>query len=914
MPKTPWRFKIAAVKSAAIVFADPFLRRPIARLLRARGLTLRRKKGPVDYVIDDGSGTAALDLARENQAKYLRLCPFAAKEEPLLGEEVNWRLLRTGYLLGPAMPPTSPLARAIIAAVRNEPLVFPWAAEDKIYPLAVEDLAAAVWQALVLPETRGKRFLILGQAVSGRELADFLQNLGQVTRGRRFSSPLSPPPFSPAEIETSREQLRWRPQVSWQEAVEEAFRYFCRQLGTEGGASLDLHRREKEEEEVVVIEKLAAPKLEPEEKREETESEEEKIEKIIEHFHSPTALSASSEPGKKGRIFPWRRLLFLCLGLIIFFLLVWLKPLLHLFWGYCDARQALVELRRQSWREAERLSEKAKGHFCYSEHFFKGGGGRLFGPWAGDLARGAEIGRKGAAALQTAVPLAENALGLIGAVLRDKPFNFEEKIPLMANQEKELAAQLALIEALLRSSWSLPPRWRQWPQNWAREVKTLRSTLIKGEKIISHLPWLVAAGGQRRTFLVLLQNNMELRPTGGFIGSFALMTFEDGVLTSFEVKDVYAADGQLKGHVEPPKQIKEILGEETWYLRDANWNPDFARTARNVEWFLRKELGREVDGVISFNLTAAQKVIGALGEIYLPDFNEKIDGRNLFERAEFWAEHNFFPGSTQKSAFLGLLGKQLFANIKAARPEEYLRIGRALLAGLEEKEILLYFHQPQLAQSLYQLNWDGRIKDPQCALASCFSDYLYLVEANLGVNKANYFLRRSLEEAIDFQEEKIVHRLKINYENTAVSSNWPGGEYVNWLRIYLPRETKIEEIAVFDPLRPQEREIIGAEKREEGVEGEKEVVGFLVRVPVKQKRTVLVRFSHSFFPPGDRFGYLLYWQKQSGFRLTPVSLLISFPDGWQPLRVNPAASLVGGKLLFSRPLEGDLTFAVEFGK
>ena len=68
---------------------------------------------------------------------------------------------------------------------------------------------------------------------------------------------------------------------------------------------------------------------------------------------------------------------------------------------------------------------------------------------------------------------------------------------------------------------------------------------------------------------------MELRPTGGFIGSYAIMTFDKGRLAEIVVNDVYTADGQLKGHVDPPEPIRKYLGEGGWFLRDSNWDPDF---------------------------------------------------------------------------------------------------------------------------------------------------------------------------------------------------------------------------------------------------------------------------------------------------------------------------------------------------
>ena len=65
---------------------------------------------------------------------------------------------------------------------------------------------------------------------------------------------------------------------------------------------------------------------------------------------------------------------------------------------------------------------------------------------------------------------------------------------------------------------------------------------------------------------------------------------------------MYALDGQLKGHVDPPAPMRDLLGQEHWYLRDSNWDPDFKESAARAAWFYEKEGGVPVDGVIAINV------------------------------------------------------------------------------------------------------------------------------------------------------------------------------------------------------------------------------------------------------------------------------------------------------------------------
>jgi hypothetical protein len=89
---------------------------------------------------------------------------------------------------------------------------------------------------------------------------------------------------------------------------------------------------------------------------------------------------------------------------------------------------------------------------------------------------------------------------------------------------------------------------------------------LEGRVLAGNLPSILGKDGIK-TYLILFQNNMELRPTGGFIGSYGLATFDSGRLTDLTINDVYSADGQLNGHVEPPAPIKDYLGEANWWLQ-----------------------------------------------------------------------------------------------------------------------------------------------------------------------------------------------------------------------------------------------------------------------------------------------------------------------------------------------------------
>src|SRR3989344_5061764 len=140
---------------------------------------------------------------------------------------------------------------------------------------------------------------------------------------------------------------------------------------------------------------------------------------------------------------------------------------------------------------------------------------------------------------------------------------------------------------------------------------------FRGEKMVEILV-------SERTYIVLLQNNMELRPSGGFMGSYARIGTDARGMREVFVQDIYEPDGQIPGHVEPPAPIQEAFGQGWWKLRDANWDVDYKNAADDVKWFLEQGGEKQIDGLMAINLSSVKRVIGVVGEIKLVTYDETV--------------------------------------------------------------------------------------------------------------------------------------------------------------------------------------------------------------------------------------------------------------------------------------------------
>lgn len=530
-----------------------------------------------------------------------------------------------------------------------------------------------------------------------------------------------------------------------------------------------------------------------------------------------------------------------------------------------------------------------------------------------DLLRVAEQGLK----LETeVVTVAKRSETINAGMFKEKDIDWKKELEGLRKEMEDARGTMSMLSARMAGDWSwIPNRWRRDFNNARTKVTEINGVLGKVTRAVDFLPEMLGTDGKRREFMVLLQNESEIRPGGGFIGSYGILSFENGKLLNFEISDIYEADGQLKGHVEPPAAIKKYLGEAKWYMRDANWQADFGMSAKDIQWFLEKETGRKVDGVIGVDLAVAKAILGVTGEIYVPDFKEKINKNNLYEQAEFYSETKFFPGSKQKASFLGGLGRQLFEEIKNLKGEQRLKMVLALVDMMERNEIQIALTNEPAAKVVAELGWNGAVYEGKCAVDRCFADYLYVVEANLGVNKANYFLYRSIDQTIDIGNQTIGRVVKISYENTAKNNSWPGGDYKNYVRMYIPSSANLAEVSVTDMEANGVKTIFSGESLDVSTSRGKKEIGFLVVVPAGKKRMVEVRYVDQVdLSKKEKFSYLHYIQRQPGYGDTGLVSLVTLPTGWQVNQVEPAASMVGEKLLFNQKLDRDIKMGVEISK
>ena len=805
--------------------------------------------------------------------------------------KLNARVLRLGPVFGPRMnfKVKDPLIKLIYTALSSD-LQKEVTLDFSSRALYVEDAIELVVKCMLAGATALKIFDgVSTHPVKVSEIKQVL--LDPVWYEQRNFTPSELPPWPTPNLEKTRRFLNWHPKINLVQALKKTLSYF------------------KDNE--IIIEQVS--------EKEEKKIDQEHIWKEEKKEH--LEIIKQIEVGKKKIKFPkfpvnLDRIYFLIAVTVIFYGLVW--PMIVLGWGVASFRYQLTQA-------AEKLG---KGEFEQSlNHVQQAQAGinqaRLIVESAEPLKRIgflkdqletgnnlidlAQLSQSAARSTIIGTQTLFDGLKAVTGELADNPG------PIFDRAQVELTGadqNLALAQVLIADQnfyQKIPSFFRPRIDGLAEKLKLYHNLVSQARTSSVILPKMVALEGSK-SYLILLQNNHELRPGGGFIGSFAKISFEGGKLRKFAVNDIYEIDGQLKISVEPPAEIKEDLGQKDWFLRDSNWEPDFPTSARQAEWFYSKETGETVSGVLALDVSAMEKLLEVVGPLDLADYNEKITAENLFERAITHAEQGFFPGSQSKKSFITALTTQLFNKMFFLPKQNWPGIVTAVGVALEEKHISIYLNDSQLFAYLLAQNWAGVLPRTAVSKDGPLKDLLAPVEANLGGNKVNYYLDRqySLQTSIG-KEGEIRHHLKITYLNASPSNAWPGGLYKNRMRVYLPFGSKM--------IRVLWGEVDITRSMTSFVDFGRSGYSMLLELAPKEQKALILDYE----PPvnlefkDNLASYRLDVIKQAGTLRDPFEWKLTFPINYK-LVSQDAQKFAPQEQIIQTDLSKDRSFEVVFSK
>lgn len=493
-----------------------------------------------------------------------------------------------------------------------------------------------------------------------------------------------------------------------------------------------------------------------------------------------------------------------------------------------------------------------------------------------------------------AIPLVENGYNTFGNILGEGIHDINAPSAQLKSGLEYIYQRVSFFQVITQENVSLGVYSAKQVVQLV-DFDKLKTLFREGAVLANNLPSILG-DNENKNYLILFQNNMELRPTGGFIGSYGVANFGGGKMNGLNINDIYSADGQLNGHVEPPSPIKNYLNEANWWFRDSNWNPDFPTSANRAEWFLKKEMDQEVDGVIAIDLQPIKNILEYTGPIFLPDYNLTISSDNLYEKTQAEAQDNSFPGSRQKASFLTALSRTLISDVTKMGPKEKIQVLKVFYNDLTARHIQVYLHDQESSEAVDKLGWDGKIQTYSCG-TDCYSDFYGVVEANVGVNKANYFVKRFYSFDVNIDSQNITRKLGIKLENSANPALGVSGVYRNYLRIMIPSDSSLTSVKVISG--QSEKVLIPEITQEKG----RQEAGILVEVSPGQTKEVKFEWQNTITQGKKINSYGLFVRKQAGVGEDPLSIGFS---GIGTIASSPVFSLTkGGIYSYNTNLDKD---------
>jgi hypothetical protein len=356
----------------------------------------------------------------------------------------------------------------------------------------------------------------------------------------------------------------------------------------------------------------------------------------------------------------------------------------------------------------------------------------------------------------------------------------------------------------------------------------VRSQMIAGKEVIDNAanlfvnaqPLLVSLPGilgdpDFRRYIVLFQNDKELRPTGGFITAYAVFEVNKGKITLVKADDIYALDAsKSKTFPAPPEILKFHKDVSVQNIRDVNLSPDYKISMEKFKELYNTTNGREkIDGIVAMDthvLVEALRILGAIS-VYGREFSAETDKRCDCPKAVYELEdYSTRPVNyvrTARKDIIGVLMQTIMQKALGVSPSQYWgKLFQMMLSEINQKHILANFEKKEEQKAVENFNMAGRIMT-KSETAPLFKytegegwDYLHINDANMAGQKANMFVSEKVTKDVTVNSDGTIKtKLTLDYKNPYPGSDCgleSGGLCLNaplrnWIRIYVPKGSKL---------------------------------------------------------------------------------------------------------------------------
>lgn len=328
------------------------------------------------------------------------------------------------------------------------------------------------------------------------------------------------------------------------------------------------------------------------------------------------------------------------------------------------------------------------------------------------------------------------------------------------------------------------------------EFVSTNAKMQQARKFIDALvAWLSQA--EKQNIVLLFQNPSEIRPAGGFAGSYAEVFLDKGSLAHLKVNDIYYPDKFLELKVIPPKPLQLIT--PNWGARDAGWFFDFPTSAAKIIEMLEasdiyKESELNFSALIGINVHVVESILEIIGPIELKEYGLTITQENFLAEVQREVEAGEDKAAGDPKRILRVLTPIFFEKISQMDDRSKHALIEKIKQHMTAKDIMVFFEDPVLESYIQTAGLGGEIY----MLPNNFSgDYLAIVSSNIAGGKSDEFITQKIrwDSKIDLNGNASNY-LIIDREHFGKNQKdwWYRAMNKNYIQILVPKSASLSNV------------------------------------------------------------------------------------------------------------------------
>ena len=338
------------------------------------------------------------------------------------------------------------------------------------------------------------------------------------------------------------------------------------------------------------------------------------------------------------------------------------------------------------------------------------------------------------------------------------------------------------------------------PGDLAEKLRAGQEQLAAAEQSLTEVVDLVnfilsLLGGPQKTYLLIFQNNNEARATGGFIGTYGLLSVGNGSMKIERIESIYNLDGQLKEQIAAPGPLQYFVSP-LWGIRDANWFADFPDASRKILGFLEKETGIAASGVISFTPDVFERLLALTGPVEMPAYGETLTAENFRSRAQYKTSIDYNRAENQPKKMLSDFAPLFLSRLARsgeAGQNQLVDVVEILSRMVAQKHILLFSLDEATQAQIKSYDASGEIKRTD-------GDYLAIYHSNVGGGKTDQGISQWVEKTVSIDSfGRQTVNLKITRSNQAQNEKF-FPKNLDFMRVFVPEGSRILAAEGFDDI------------------------------------------------------------------------------------------------------------------